>query len=177
MANFTQIIQKLNKDYAAAVQQDDGNAYSKLSTIFEGLDTIVRETMQDLGKEEMKKIIQKLEKGKALTQEEKEHVRLWIVGDADYYAKMENNVSDWKAELERLIQELNRLEVSRPDVETLCKMRSLFRDGARVIADLFFYAEQQDRLNKFNEAIQEIDEEEKGLLIGLLQQKIKSPDF
>ncbi len=177
MANFTQIIQKLNQDYTAAVQQDTGNAYSKLATIFEGLDAVARETMQDLGKEEMKAIIQKLEKGTSLTPAEKENIRLWIVGDADYYAKMENNVKDWKAELERLMQELNRLNVASPDVETLCTMRGLFRDGARVIADLFFYAEQQNRLNKFNEAMQEMDTEDKGLLIGLLKQKMKSEDF
>lgn len=177
MADFSQIIQKLNKDYAALMQQDDGNAYSKLSTIFEELDALARETMQEMGKEEMKKIIQKLEKGTALTQEEQEHVRLWIVGDAAYYAKMENNVEDWKSELERLMHELNSLKVRHLDVETLCKLRGLFRDGARVIADLFFYAEQQSRLNKFNEAVQDIDEEEQGLLIGLLKQKIKSADF
>ena len=177
MANFTQIIQKLNEDYTATMQQDSGNAYSKLSTIFEELDALARESMQDLTKEEMRNIIQKLEKGTPLTPDEKDQIRLWVVGDADYYAKMENNVGDWKAELQRLMQEINRLETARPDVGTLCKMRGLFRDGARVIADLFFYAEQQDRLKKFNEAIQEIDAEERGLLIGLLEQKIKSPNF
>ena len=177
MANFKQIFQKLNEDYDATMQQDSGNAYSKLSTIFEEIDALVRETMQELTKEEMKKIIQKLEKGAPVTPDEKDRIRLWIVGDAEYYAKMENNVADWKAELQRLMQELNRLESVQPDVGTLCKMRGLFRDGARVIADLFFYAEQQDRLNKFDEAIQEIDAEERGLLIGLLEQKIKSSNF
>ncbi len=177
MANFNQIFQKLNEDYNVTMQKDSGNAYSKLSTIFEELDAFLREYVQDLTMDQMKAIVKKLESGETLSPDEKEQIRLWIVGDADYYAKMENNVEDWKQELKRIMGEIGALQTENPDIVTACKLRGLFRDGARVIADLFFYAEQQDRLNKFNNAIQEIDTEERGLLIGLLEQKMKSPDF
>ncbi|MCK5581042.1 MAG: hypothetical protein KAJ18_07185 [Candidatus Omnitrophica bacterium] len=177
MAEFDQIITKLREDYTSATQSGSGNAYSKLSTIFEELDIYLRERIQEMTQEDIKGIIEKLEKGEQLSLEDKEQVRLWIVGDAEYYTQMENNFGDWQDELKRLIGEIERYQGESLDPIKASKLRALFRDGARVISDIFYYVEQKERVEKFMESTAEIDEEERAILIRLLEQKIASPDF
>jgi hypothetical protein len=75
------------------------------------------------------------------------------------------------------MDEVALLRTETPDVTTACKLRGVLRDGAQVIADLLFFAGQKDRSAKFTEAIREIDTEERGLLVGLLKQKMDSPDY
>ncbi len=177
MGNFIQIINKLNQDYENTTQQGTGEAYGRLSTIFEELGKYVRETIQEKTEGEIKKIINKLRSDQAILPEDIDLIRLWIIGDAENYTKMENNFDDWKTELKRLIGEINKLHVEDPDVYTLSKLSGLFRDGARVLADLFYFLEQKDRMENFIDSTQKIDQEERMILVRLLEQKLSSPDF
>ena len=177
MANFGQIITKLNEDYRAAVTADTGDMYSRLSTIFGELDQYLREYLQELTGDDVKKIIKKLKGSDSITAQDLDLVALWLVGDANYYVKHENNFKDWTKELKRLMDEINACNVDNPNADTVAKLRSLFRDASRVVADIFYYAEQKDRIAKFTESTQEIDADERGLLARLLEQKLKSKDF
>ena len=177
MGNFNQIISKLNEDYQATVQSGTGDMYSRLSTIFGELDQYLREYLQDLTGHDVKKVIKKLKASDPITANDLEFNRLWLVGDADYYVKYENNFNDWTKELKRLMDEINSCNVDNPDAATVAKLRSLFRDASRVVADIFYYAEQKDRIKKFNDSTQDIDSEERAIMVRLLEQKLKSKDF
>ena len=177
MGDFNQIITKLNEDYQATVRTNSGDMYSRLSTIFGELDQCLREYMQDLTGEDFKRIIKKLKGTDPISAEDLEFIRLWMVGDADYYLKYENNLNDWNKELKRLMDEINSCNIDNPDVATVARLRSLFRDASRVIADIFYYVEQKDRVTKFTDSTQDIDAEERGILARLLEQKLKSKDF
>ena len=177
MSDFLPIFQRLKSDYDETAARDTGEAYSRLSTIFEGLDSMFREHLQAMTLDEIKLVIRKLQGADALTEAELARVRLWIVGDAENYTRLENNVADWKAELARLVEEISRLATGNPDVETCSRLRGLLRDGVRVISDLMFFTQQKDRLQKFNEASQNLDAVDRQFLVRLLEQKIKSPDY
>ena len=177
MANFNQIIDKLNQDYEATTQKGTGEAYSKLSTIFEELGSYLREYIQGITEDQIVAIIKKLKKNEQIISDDKEHIKLWLVGDAEYYTKMENNVEGWKNELKRLMGDINNFKTDNPDVVAACKLRGLFRDGSRVLTDIFYFLEQKDRVAKFDESTEEIDDSERQILIRLLEQKMKSPDF
>ncbi|MDP2654805.1 MAG: hypothetical protein Q8Q08_12365 [Candidatus Omnitrophota bacterium] len=177
MGDFRQVVAKLNQDYAAAVKLDTGDAYSRLSTIFGGLEQAFREHMQSLTEKDLKRVIQKLKGGETLTVQDLEVVKLWMVGDADYYTTMENNLQDWKNELKRIMEEISLLNAGNLDLAGTCRMRGLLTDGSRVIGDVFYYAQQKDRMAKFLESTKEIDPEERAILVRLLEQKIKSDIF
>ena len=177
MSNFTQIIGKLNEDYQSAIQSNNGDGYSRLSTILGELESVVREYIQDITEDQIKNIIEKLKNGDDISIEDKDFIRLWIVGDADYYTKLENNFEDWKKELDRLMGEINHYQIDNPDVETASKLRGLFRDASRVIADIFYFTQQRERIERFQASTDEIDQTERAILIRLLEQKIKSSDF
>ncbi|HSA32069.1 MAG TPA: hypothetical protein P5160_09775 [Candidatus Omnitrophota bacterium] len=177
METFGKIIAKLNEDYEQTVARGTGDAYSKLSTIFEELGKYLREYIQAQTGADIKMVINKLRSGKDLSDEEMELIKLWIVGDAQYYTQLENNVKDWGEELKRLVAEIARHKDSPATVETASYLRGLFRDGSRVITDIFYYLEQKDRIARFQEASWKHDLSDRAILINLLEQKITSPDF
>jgi len=177
MDNFNQIIDKLTEDYQKTMESGRGEAFSKLSTIFEELGAYFREYVQGKTDLEIKAVIRKLKGGSVLTQEDLDLIRLWIVDDADQYARLENNFNDWKDELKRLVTVISGYKNSTADVKTASELRALMRDGARVLADIFYYLQQKDRVAKFEEASKQLGPQERGLLVGLLEQKIKSSDF
>lgn len=177
MGKFSQIISKLNEDYQSTVQSGTGEAYSKLSSIIGELEEYLREYQQGLSGDDIKKIIRKLKSGEVITPTDLDLIRLWLVGDADYYVQHENNFKDWSHELARLIDQTRQADVDTPDVTTVARLRSVFRDANRVIADMMYFVQQKDRVNKFNESTQDLDAEERGILIRLLEQKMKSKDF
>ena len=177
MGNFNQIIGKLNEDYRATVKSGNGEAYSKLSSILGELEQYLREYMQDLSGEDVKRVMKKLKNGEPILPADFDLIRLWLVGDADYYIQQENNLNDWNKELARSIDLINTCNVDHPDLTTVSRFRSILRDASRVVADILYYAQQKDRLNKFTESTQDIDAEERAILIRLLEQKMKSRDF
>jgi len=177
MTDFRKIIAKLNEDYNTAMQKDTPETYSRLSTIFEDLSAYLREQIQEMTKADILEVVDKLKNGLTITPQDKEQIKLWIVGDADYYVKMENNFKDWQNELKRLMDEINTCTGANEDVTTALKLRTLLRDGARVLADIFYYVEQRQRVAAFDASTDEIDPQERGFLIRILEQKINSDDF
>ena len=177
MAEFSKIIAKLNQDYATTLKAGTGDAYSRLSTIMTELENYLREYIQSLSEKDMKQVIAKLKKGETINPDDLAQIRLWIVGDAEYYAKMENNFNDWQAEFRRLVDEISRYENERIDINSAWKLRALFRDAINVLSDIFYFVEQKDRVEKFTETTQEIDPEERAVLVRLLEQKLQSSDF
>ena len=177
MANFNSILDKLNEDYQYAKNNGTGEAYSRLSTIFEELGGYLREYMQDLTENQIRVVLRKLRDGNELAPEDIDMLRLWIVDDAQRYIDKENNFDDWQQETARLIDELARYRDQEADVKVVSEMRALFRDGSRVITDIFYYLQQKDRVENFEQASQALGPQERSLLIGLLEQKIKIGEF
>jgi hypothetical protein len=177
MDNFSSIIDKLNEDYQQTIKRGSGEAYSKLSTIFEELGAYLREYVQGRTDDEIKTVLRKLRDGNQLSDTDLEIVRLWIVDDAAQYMKLENNFGDWQEELKRVISEITEYKKAEANVKNASELRGLFRDGARVLADIFFYLQQKDRVMKFEQASKQLGPQERALLIGLLEQKMKSREF
>lgn len=177
MENFNSIIDKLNEDYRATFESGTGNAYSKLSTICEELGAYLREFVQNETDIEIKTVIKKLRDGNQLSEADMEMIRLWVVDDAAQYMRLENNLEEWQDEFKRLMEEITKYKDVKADVKSACELRGLFRDGSRVLADIFYYLEQKDRVSKFEQASKNLGPQERSILIGLLEQKVKSPDF
>ncbi|MFP4473486.1 MAG: hypothetical protein ACLFPX_06430 [Candidatus Omnitrophota bacterium] len=177
METFNQILEKVKQDYEDVTADGGGNAYSRLSTIFEELDGYMREQMQAMTSQDIKAIISRISAGEDLSSEDLALVKMWIVGDAETYTRLENNVQEWKKELDRLVNEINEMRDKPADVQTAVKLRGLFRDGVRVISDIFFYVEQKDRVARFQEATRQLDAQERALLVDLLEQKMSSKEY
>ena len=154
MANFKQILTKLNLDYDKAVQQGTQDSYARLATIFEELSKYLREYIREKTTADMLTIIRKLKQGAPLTPEYARQLRMWVVEDAEHATKLESHFADWKIELKRVMNQMSQFQIDEPDVETAHQIRGIFREGTKVLANITHFLEQKDRLEKFNSSLQ-----------------------
>lgn len=152
---------------------------SDLVSSFSNLEGQLREYVQEITKKQILAIINKLRSSESLSEDELKYVELWVVGDAEYYTKLENNFKDWIDEFNRIINEVKKIteKESALDLEVCNRLRALSKDAVRNISDINYFIEQRERIAKFKESIAKIDEEERETLIEVLVSKLNSDNF
>jgi hypothetical protein len=174
MEQVKEIIDRLKSDYEFAVKNDNTAVYSNLASTFNKSEDILREYIQAELASDIKLIISKLKDRDSLSYDEVQLIRRMLVGDAENYVKWENNYQDWIDELHRLMGEIDAASVQQMDVASAEKLRALTKDAKRVVDDIICFHEQQERVKRFEDATRDIDIEERGVIIGLLQGELQS---
>ncbi len=177
MGNFEDAFTQLQKDFDSAQTEKGTLPFHRLSTTLNRFDATMREFIQVETQDRINKIIDKLNKNGQLNSEELDLVRLWIVGDAEYYTKMENNFNDWMKELGRLVAQIEQKQGATLDAETALQLRGSLRDAISVMEDILYFLQQKERIERFEESTQELDSEEKRYLSRILSQKLRSQDY
>jgi len=175
MTDLKTLLNNLNNDYNQANADKKTGSYWKLSLTVSDFEATLREHVQHITHNEIAGIIKKLKLNSELTKEELKFVKLWIVGDAEHYVRLENNFQDWLDELDRLMDEIKKYDVDKPDYVAASGLRAILLDALRVLGDITFYSKQKDRIENFSKSTVEIDDEERKLIIRLLEGKIASP--
>lgn len=168
---------KLNEDFNNASRSNRSDNYVNLSHTLSRFEASLREYLQHKTRDQLKKVIAKLKGTETIGSDDLRQIRLWVVGDAEYYTRLENNFKDWQKELNRLVDEISRSRTDEPDTETAAHLRGLLLDGIRVLNNISFLAEEKERIAKFEEATRTLEPDERALLVRILEQKINSPDF
>jgi hypothetical protein len=101
-------------------------------------------------------------------------VRLWLVGDAASYVQMENDYQGWLQELNRLFGVIEQLKGQELSLENMYKLSGSARDAIRVMGDIVFFKQQQERTNKFDNASTNLNSENKLIVAKILKQKLES---
>jgi hypothetical protein len=104
-------------------------------------------------------------------------IRLWIVGDAASYVQMENDYQKWLEELNRLFAVIEELKGQDLSLENMYKLQGTARDAIRVIGDIVFFKQQQERINKFENASKNLNSGNKLVLSKILKQKLESAEM
>jgi hypothetical protein len=114
--------------------------------------------------------------GVPLATAEQDMLQLFMVGDAKYYIKYENDVENWKTETKRLIEEMKRLQAGGlTEMDSLMYLQALCREAMRVLPDLAFYYREKERVRKFDEALQgAIDRDTRRFLANLIKEMLAS---
>lgn len=174
MNNLTEKIQAISQQYDAFQWKNRPGEAWRLSTTISDLEADLRESIQLQTQSEINQVIDKLRMKQLLDVKDIEYLKLWIVGDADYYSRLENNYQDWIIELERLMKEVKQINQSSTDLTSFGKARALLLDAMRVLGDIVFYLQQKERVQNFDSSTQEIDDGEREILISLLEGKSRS---
>jgi len=136
----------------------------------------VREALQDLTGAEMEAIVKKLEKGEPLTQEEKDYVRAWIVGDAESYTRMENHLRAWLKEFKALQSAVQSYEGQEVTMPNLSNLHAILEEAVRVAADIENFLEHKERIERFERSIQNIDKENVSFIVDILKKQLQSEE-
>ena len=139
----------------------------------------VREAFQAHTATRLRVMIERIGSGQTLSEDELEIVRHWIVGDADSYLRVENNLSDWTHEYERLEGVLAGYEGRTLGEGDLLELKGVLEDAVRVAHDIANHLEKVERVQRFEAMIadqQNWTREDRQRLGGLLRGKLESPN-
>ncbi len=137
----------------------------------------VREIIQDLTGPQMEAIIKKLGKGDPLTQEEKDYVRSWIIGDAESYTRVENHLQTWIQEFNALKAAVQGYEGREVTVQDLLNLHAIIEDAVRVAGNIEAFLEKKERIERFEASIDSLDKKDAPFIIEVLQKKLASEEL
>jgi hypothetical protein len=102
-------------------------------------------------------------------------MKLWIVGDAQGYLKVENNLDDWIKEFDRLKGVLTEYEAKESlPLEELVDLQGILEDAVRVASDIGNFLEKKERIKAFEEATKDTQSLDREILVMLLKEKRSS---
>jgi hypothetical protein len=152
----------------------DEGRLNALSGTLASLDTELREQIQAATAAQVAPLITALQADGPVEPDDLDLIQLWLVGDAEYYLKMENDFPAWIAELNRLIGVLRDLRSEAVTPTTMSRVEATVRDALRVSADIVFYRQQEERVRSFHNAAMDLTRDDKRILAGLLAEKLQS---
>jgi len=151
--------------------------FNKVTAPLVSLGDYLREQMQAETSEKISMIINNLKSDGEITESDLMLIRLWIVGDAASYVQMENDYQKWLEELNRLFGVIEEIKGQELSLENMYKLQGTARDAIRVIGDIVFFKQQQERINKFENASKNLNPANKLALAKILKQKLESEEM
>lgn len=152
----------------------DEGSLNALSAALASLDDELREQIQAVTATQVTPLIDKLRADGPIGPADLELIRLWLIGDAEYYVQMEKNFPAWVSELDRLIGVLRQLREESMTPSSMSRMEATVRDALRVASDIAFYRQQEERIRSFQNATKSLSREDKQALAEILKQKLHS---
>jgi hypothetical protein len=172
-----EILQGVSQAMAGAQATNTADAFSQLGYDLGKLRGRVREKLQLETSAAMRSIIQKLEKNQPLTPEEQSQVRLWVVGDAEGYVKMEQTLNEWLAEYKRLAGVIEDYAGRPESLLGLVDLHGILEDAAQVANNVARFLDDKERLKRFDAAINNLSATDGKLIADILRDKLASPEM
>lgn len=169
----------VTSEMASARDAMTDHAFQRSATILNQNQNSVRETLQHMTSGDIRQILDRLQSGKAPTPGDLDIIKLWIVGDADSYTRMENNFEDWLEEYARLEDILKEYEEKDCDAKDLFRLQGILEDAIRVSYDISNFLEKQERLARFEATVKDKtdwDRDSLEFLVGILTEKLYRSD-
>ncbi len=136
----------------------------------------IRQAIEQATAEAVAAIIGKLENNQPLNEAEKQTVKLWVVGDAEGYVKMENNFQDWLEEYRRLLDVIADWEGKTGSVQELVEVHGVLEDAIKVADAVAHFLEDRERVARFENAMSNLNAEDNKFIAGMLKSMLASPD-
>lgn len=157
----------------SALRSPTVDAFVTLEQQLSRFDSELRELHQEMLGDRARTALANLRNSKPLTEQDQQTLRELVVGDADSYLKMENNLQDWLNEVNRLQEEMERLAGSA-DERALHQLRGVVRDATRLVPTIRSYMEERDRVERFTRAMINLDDANRTLLIQVVAEMMSS---
>lgn len=177
MAREEKILEQLDQlsRMTLGVDSDvDEGKLNQISSLLVDMDDNLREGVQGQSAAAMEAIIRCLHEEGEISREDLALIRLWMVSDAEFYVQMENDFHNWIIELNRIFSNISSLRKNELTPETMGKISGSIRDGLRVIADVIYFRQQEQRIERFERATRRLYSEDKLHLARILSQKLLS---
>lgn len=166
-------ITSLKEAASSALGNDSVDDLESFERYLNEVDAYVREMQQSAWTNEAKGTIRRLEKGDALGNEDKALIRAFLISDAEGYLQQENNFADWKRELHRLVGELGK-RANMVTRDSIPELRGILKDAVRLVPDIRNYMDEKRRVEKFEQALKNLDKPSREMLCRVLREQLFS---
>ena len=172
-----ELLQGISGSMKKAAGSSSLDDYTLVSSELVQLKDKVREALQAATAEDVTNILKKLANQELLTPEERNLVGLWIVGDAEGYTRMENDFGEWQEEFRRLGGVLESYAGQTTSAQTLVEVHGVLEDALRLTADISYFLEKKQRVERFNSAINNLTPDDAKFLAGMLKSMLSKQDM
>ena len=164
-----QLLQGVSQSMKTVSGNSSADDLARVSSELVQVKDRVREKLQAATAGDLSKILEKLDNKELLTPAEKDLVGFWLVGDAEGFTKMEAEFSDWQGEFRRLTGMIDSFAGQDDSPQNLVEVHGVLQDAIRVAADIAFFVEEKDRVEKFNAAINNLTPDDAKFLAEMLR--------
>jgi hypothetical protein len=172
-----QLLQGISQSMKSVSASNSMDDLDRVSSELVQLKNKVREELQSATAEDMARILKKLGNQELLTPEERNLVGLWIVGDAEGYTQMENDLGEWQEEFRRLGGVLESYAAKTPSPQTLVEVHGVLEDAIRLAADISYFLEKKGRVERFNSAINNLTKDDANFLASMIKEMMAKSDI
>lgn len=179
--NFTQRLKDVVNELNENLKSYNAEKLEVVSVPLNDIRNEVREIIQENLRPRVEVLIQKLKHDESVTSQEMQLIEKWIIGDADYYTRIENNMIDWIAECKRLCTLLadSSSEGIEKDDTKLFAIGALLTDLKYTLTDVIRYSEAMNRVDRFKSTIGAgmLNTQTRRWLAELMEQQLASDEF
>lgn len=171
MANNDDVSAKLAELLDAATKcsaAETSDNYSVLKERLEELESLTRKSF--VSHMNYSPVLDKLQKGNPLSDDEMKTLRAMIVGAADYYLKYDDDFARSKVEVGKVLDQIRSLQSSGLDADTLMHLGVLCREAESALIPTAYYLEQKESAARFEAATQgSIDRNAAAVLVRIIR--------
>ena len=133
------------------IKKFDAKILAEASVPIDELLEEIRKTVQDKLRDPIERLVQKLKNDEPLSPEEMRLVEKWVIGDAEFYTRIENNLLDWMVECKRLFSVLEHYknEGIEESENNLLGLGALLTDLKFTLSDVIRYSKAMNRVDEF----------------------------
>ncbi len=172
-----QLLQGVSQSMKGVSGDSSADDLTRVSSELVQVKDKVREKLQAATAGDISTILEKLDKQELLTPAERDLVGFWLVGDAEGFTKMEADFSDWQGEFRRLTDMVESYAGQDDSPQNLVEVHGVLEDAIRVAADIAFFLEEKDRVERFNAAINNLTPDDAKFLAEMIRSMITRDDI
>jgi hypothetical protein len=174
LASFPEIIAQACALSERCLQADAAEDCGALDQAIRRVDDLAREAIHQRLASDLLRIADKLDSGAALSPDDERNLETFAIGNAARYVSAENNVEEWKAEVRRLIAELDDVaSIAESSVDRLLHVRALCRDAMGVLPELIHWMEEKERIERFRAGAVSRDPERGRIIARFLRESLR----
>lgn len=170
------LLQGISQIMKEARASGSAEAFEQLEAALGRRRDLLRETLQEQTAAAIREIIDKLQGNQALTPEDHNYIRWWIVGEAEGHLHGEDFQGRWDR-FQRLGEELGAYESREVSGQELLVLEGILEDAARLATELRRMLEDKERIVRFEGSMRNLDEDGRQFLARMLQGKLESSEI
>ena len=178
MANtISENLQTLTQKLDETIKSFDASTLELESRPIDELLFDIKQTFEEKLRYPIEGLVDKLKTDQPLTTDEIQLIEKWVIGDAEFYTRIENNLIDWVAECKRLFGVLKQYSFDgvENDENQLLAIGALLTDLKFTLSDIIRYSKSMNTVDKFKQMTQggTPNAETKLLLAQMIENKLE----